>query len=1035
MPETGNDSKQFSQSGKAQILLKQNGGNGHSNTEQDIYILELKKVNEELRQARRAALNLMEDAILSKEALRESEEKYRTLFDTMAEGLSICGVIRDAAGKVIDLNYLALNRALEQQTGLERSSMLGRKLSDVFSKNDVERWLPIYANVANTGKSATFEEYADMLDRWYVVSVYPRGNDELSIFYRDITERKRREQQQSFLYEITNDLVELTNIDDTIALIGEKIAKQFGAAWCNFAEMTKGSESGIVTSGWNTPDVASVKGIHKMKDLWKEEQIVKINAGELTIVNDTQNDPRVNAENYAAFNMRSFIAVPLSQGGEFKFMLGIPDTKPRQWRNDEIELAKELTTRIWARLEKARAEEALLQSQNTLAKELNDVWRLQQISTRIIEGDNILDVYEAILNSSLDIMNADFASIQLFVPEKNELRLLAYKNFHPDSAKYWKYVKTTNTSSWSQALLKRERVIIQDIESNSILLDRNEYDAYKKSGIVSVQSTPLISRTGKQIGMISTHWKHIYQPSGHEFYLLDVVARQVADLIERNQAEEALQKSENSLRTLANAVPQVIWTNNGKGNANYFNQRWYEYTGLTYEQSEGAGWQVIVHPEDGPGSVKRWNEALASGEIFDTEYRLRRYDGVYRWFIGRNVPLKDSEGNVIGWFGSATDIEDLKKTTEALSQSEARLKITMDSASDYGIITMDTERRIEKWSSGASQIFGYTESEVIGKPADIIFTEEDQKAGAPQKEMETARDVGSAADERWHKRKDGSRFYVSGVMRPILNNELSGYVKVCRDMTQQQLFTEDLHRLVDERTAELQRSNEDLRQFAHVASHDLKEPVRKIQTFNSRLIDEFSTILPDKAKIYSEKIKSATNRMISMIEGVLRYSKLSNTDRIVENVNLNNIIVQITTDLEVLIQDKKAVITSSPLPTLKGNPILIYQLFYNLILNSLKFAKQNEPVHIDITFEKMLQDKEEFAKIIVSDNGIGFEAEFNKEIFKPFSRLNPVEDYEGTGLGLALCKKIVERHGGAISAEGEPDKGSAFNILLPIRND
>ena len=380
-------------------------------------------------------------------------------------------------------------------------------------------------------------------------------------------------------------------------------------------------------------------------------------------------------------------------------------------------------------------------------------------------------------------------------------------------------------------------------------------------------------------------------------------------------------------------------------------------------------------------------------------------------------------------------MEDAILSREALQKSEERLKITMDSASDYAIISMDEERKIERWSSGASQIFGYTESEVIGRSADIIFTDEDRKAGVPEKEMERARDEGSAADERWHKRKDGSRFYVSGVMRPINSKELTGYVKVCRDMTQQHLFTEELHRLVDERTVELKRSNEDLRQFAHVASHDLKEPIRKIQTFNNRLHDEYGDILPTRAKNYLQKIGEASNRMISMIEGVLKYSKLGNTEQTFAEVDLKNMIHQISSDLEVLIEKKKATINTSSLPTLYANPILIYQLFYNLILNSLKFGKADKPVEITISYEKLIQDEKEFAQIMISDNGIGFEAEFNEEIFRPFSRLNPVEDYEGTGLGLALCKNIVERHGGTITAQGEPDKGATFIIKLPLRID
>lgn len=135
---------------------------------------------------------------------------------------------------------------------------------------------------------------------------------------------------------------------------------------------------------------------------------------------------------------------------------------------------------------------------------------------------------------------------------------------------------------------------------------------------------------------------------------------------------------------------------------------------MTYEESTGPGWQAIVHRDDALASVEKWQKALAAAETFDSEYRLRRHDGAYCWFIGRNVPLKDEAGHVAGWFGSATDIQDLKEVQEALSQSEERLRITMETATDYAIITMDAERRIERWSSGASKMFGYTEDEVKG---------------------------------------------------------------------------------------------------------------------------------------------------------------------------------------------------------------------------------------------------------------------------------------------------------------------------------
>lgn len=252
------------------------------------------------------------------------------------------------------------------------------------------------------------------------------------------------------------------------------------------------------------------------------------------------------------------------------------------------------------------------------------------------------------------------------------------------------------------------------------------------------------------------------------------------------------------------------------------------------------------------------------------------------------------------------------------------------------------------------------------------------------------------------------------------------------DITEHKQFAEELSRQVLERTAELKQTNSDLLQFAHVTSHDLKEPVRKIKIFTGRIKDEFKKDLPEKGHLYIEKIQHATDRMLSMIEGVLMYSTLANLTEVTENVNLNMVIENIHEDLEILIVEKNATITTDELPSIVGVPVLIYQLFYNLINNALKFSKNN--LASQITIEHALEHVSGlvYEKITVRDNGIGFSNEHVDRMFDPFIRLNSKDKYEGTGLGLALCKKIVDRHHGIIFADGAKDKGAVFTILLPL---
>ncbi|HTF20860.1 MAG TPA: ATP-binding protein, partial [Chryseolinea sp.] len=271
-----------------------------------------------------------------------------------------------------------------------------------------------------------------------------------------------------------------------------------------------------------------------------------------------------------------------------------------------------------------------------------------------------------------------------------------------------------------------------------------------------------------------------------------------------------------------------------------------------------------------------------------------------------------------------------------------------------------------------------------------------------------------------------------------LKGRIQGVLNFAIDVTDQVLarkqeedLSEKLEVIVKQRTEELQRSNDDLQQFAHVASHDLKEPVRKLKTFINRLESEYGHEISPRGKQYLEKMRLASTRMNAMIEGVLTYSSINESEQRVQQVDLNEVFQSIETDLEMLFAQQQAVLNRGWLPTLEGAHILLHQLFYNLVNNSLKFSADN-PV-IDVSSSIVQHHDIDHVKIVVRDNGIGFDQQFADKIFQAFSRLNSKDRYEGTGLGLSLCKKIVERHHGTISATGEENKGSSFTIVLPLR--
>jgi PAS domain S-box-containing protein len=246
----------------------------------------------------------------------------------------------------------------------------------------------------------------------------------------------------------------------------------------------------------------------------------------------------------------------------------------------------------------------------------------------------------------------------------------------------------------------------------------------------------------------------------------------------------------------------------------------------------------------------------------------------------------------------------------------------------------------------------------------------------------------------------------------------------------QRHFNEALERTVLARTLELQRSNEDLERFAHVASHDLREPVRKMRTTIDMIKIRYQTILGDGVVLLDRLAKSAA-RLNQMIESILAYSTVTYEPQNAENVDLNTIMQHVSEDLELIITEKSAHIEVQPLPSIEGSSVLLHQLFYNLLNNALKFSKPDVKPVVTIEAQPLQLDGNELVEIKLKDNGIGFDQEEADKIFQSFTRLHTKDRYEGTGLGLTLCKRIVERHGGTIQAIGSPGQGACFTIHLP----
>lgn len=511
------------------------------------------------------------------------------------------------------------------------------------------------------------------------------------------------------------------------------------------------------------------------------------------------------------------------------------------------------------------------------------------------------------------------------------------------------------------------------------------------------------------------------------------------DVTDSVLSRQKIEESEIYFRKMADSVPAIIWITDENGYCTYLNQSWYNTTGQTKEEAEGLGWTKATHPDDMERTTNVFLESLKERKPFHMLYRLRQKDGSYRWSIDNGTVRYNEKGEFAGHIGSVIDVHEQKIAEELIKESEEQFREMANSVPQLVWITTPEgnvtyyNERISEFKGATKQEDGSWLWEQMIHPDDIDHT---------RNEWERSTKEGSIFQiEHRIQMKDGNfKWFLSrAIPHKNSNGSILKWFGAATDINTSKEYAQILEEDVRKRTHELkvinsslERSNRELQQFAHVASHDLKEPLRKIRIFSGRLSSDEESNLSPKAVQFLNKINNAADRMHSMIEGVLNYSLLNGNTHKTESVDLNTLVSNIEDDLELMITQNNATIISEKLPVIEGSSLLLFQLFYNLVNNALKFSRKEIHPVIKISSEMMEENR---IRITVADNGIGFENHFQQKIFESFSRLHPKDHFEGTGLGLSLCKSITERHGGKIHAEGNPNEGSKFYIELPVKQN
>jgi PAS domain S-box-containing protein len=429
--------------------------------------------------------------------------------------------------------------------------------------------------------------------------------------------------------------------------------------------------------------------------------------------------------------------------------------------------------------------------------------------------------------------------------------------------------------------------------------------------------------------------------------------------------------------------------------------------------------------------------AEQTGKYEEEGWRVKKNGSVF-WANIVITALFNEQNKLIGFSKVTRDLTEKKYNEEALKQSEERYRSLVEQVTDYGIFMLDEKGRVISWNVGAKNISGYEADEIIGKYFSIFYTEEDIIKEKPLNELRIAQSTGKYEEEGWRLRKNGTRFWASIVITAVYNknNTLIGYSKVTRDLTERKEAERALRVSYDRYrrlAAQLRHTNEELKvankemeQFTSIVSHDLQEPIRTIKSFLLVMKIKLEQKEYDKLQVYIDKSVQASNRMKELIVNLLNYSQLTKETIAEENVDVRSLIQEVISNMRASIESSKAnIIIENTVDYVKGDPVQLVQVIQNLLSNALKFTHESSP---EIRISCVMENGH--PRFSISDNGIGIDQSDTDKIFEIFRRLNTSKDYPGTGIGLAICKKIVDRHNGRIWPESKPGSGTTFHFTL-----
>ncbi|WP_224270678.1 PAS domain-containing protein [Haloprofundus salinisoli] len=515
-------------------------------------------------------------------------------------------------------------------------------------------------------------------------------------------------------------------------------------------------------------------------------------------------------------------------------------------------------------------------------------------------------------------------------------------------------------------------------------------------------------------------YDYIFAPVLNDEGEVEAVTGTTRDITERKEAEEALQKSKERFRTLINASSDVVYRMS-PGWSEMHRLEGKEFMNDTHKPT--SNWlDKYIHPDDQKRVTEVIDEAIRTKSTFEMEHQVEQVDGSLGWTFSRAVPILDEDGDIVEWIGMASDITERKQYEWELKRTLDLLEKT-EQIADVGGWEIDVNTKEVFWTDHLFDILevSYDEEPPLDEALDVYY-EEDRPI--VKNAVEEALDAGEPFDiESRIRTPSGEIRWLRIQGSPeVEDGEVVSLRGAVQDVTERKHREQRLGELIEE----LEESNERLEQFAYAASHDLQEPLRMVSSYLQLVEQRYAGELDEAGREFIEFAVDGADRMRDMIQGLLKYSRVESRGEPFEPVSLDDVLANVRTDLQVKIAETDAEITSESLPHVEGDQGQLRQLFQNLLDNAFEYSG-DKPARVHVAAEERGQKW----AVSVSDEGIGINPDDSERVFEVFQRLHTADEHQGTGIGLALCERIVERHNGNIWVESEPGEGATFWFTLP----